>query len=54
MWVFIFFVRMQSEFLVIKLLGFAESFTFSTTAPMVSVLADMAHYATSSLISRNL
>ena len=32
--------------------GFAEIFTFST-APMVSVLAVIAHYATSSLILRN-
>ena len=35
---------------MIKLSGFAEIFTFSTPAPMVSVLADIAHYATSSLI----
>ena len=39
--------------MVIKLLGFAEIFTFSTSARMVSVLVVIVHYATSSLISRN-
>ena len=34
----------------INLSGFAETFTFPTTAPVVSVLADMAYYTTSSLI----
>ena len=38
------------KILAIILLGFAEFFTFSTPAPMVSVLADIARYATSSLI----
>ena len=33
-----------------KLSGFAEIFTFSTPAPIVSVLAVITHYATSSLI----
>ena len=33
-----------------NLLGFAEIFTFFTPALVVSVLADIAHYATSSLI----
>ena len=36
-----------------KLSGFAEIFTFSIPAHMVSVLAVIAHYATSSLICRN-
>ena len=36
------------EILVIS--GFAEIFTISTPAPMISVLAVIAHYATSSLI----
>ena len=44
-WVFI-----ARKILVIKLLGFAEIFTFSTPALVVSVLADIAHYATTSLI----
>ena len=35
---------------VIKLSGFAEFFTFSIPAPVVSVLADIGHYAMSSLI----
>ena len=53
MWIFIFLVRSQGQsILVIKLSGFAEMFTFSTPAPMVSVLAGIAHYATSSLIWR--
>ena len=39
--------------LVMKLSGFAEIFTFSTPAPKVSVLADIAHYAIVSLICRN-
>ena len=33
----------------IEIVAFAEMFTFST-APLVSVLAAIAHYATSSLI----
>ena len=37
----------------IKLLEFAEIFTFSSPAPVVSVLANIAHNATSSLIWRN-
>ena len=41
------------KILVIKLSGFAEIFTFSTPAPVVLVLADMAHSAMSSLIGRN-
>ena len=36
-----------------KLSGFAEIFTFSTPAPVVSILADIAHFAMSSLIWRN-
>ena len=40
----------RKENLVIKLSEFAEIFTFSTSAPMVSVLAVIAHYATSSLL----
>ena len=36
--------------MVIKLSGFAEIFAFSTPAPMVSDKADIAHYATLSLI----
>ena len=39
--------------MVIKLSGFAEIFTFSTPALMVSVLADIEHYATSLLIWHN-
>ena len=40
-WVFIFLIWIASKmFLVIKLSGFAELFTFSTSAPVVSVLAD--------------
>ena len=35
---------------MIKLSGFAEVFTFSTPAPIVSDFADIAHYAMSSLI----
>ena len=35
---------------MIKLSNFAEIFTFSTPAPVVSVLTDMAHYATPSSI----
>ena len=38
------------KILIIKWPEFAEIFTFSTPAPMVSVLADIAHCATSSLI----
>ena len=38
------------KMLVIKLSGFAEIFTVSTPALMVSVLAVIVHYATSSLI----
>ena len=45
------FLRVARKILVIKLSGFAEIFTFSTPAPMVSVLADIANNATSSLIS---
>ena len=41
------------KILVIKLSGFAEIFTFSTPALMVSVLAVIVHYAISSLISHN-
>ena len=33
-----------------KYSGFAEIFTFSTPAPIVSVLAIIAHYAMSSLM----
>ena len=40
----------RMEHLVIKLSGFAEIFTFPTPALMVSVLAVIVHYATSSLI----
>ena len=36
--------------MVVKLSGFAEIFTFSSPAPVVSVLAKMAHCATSPLI----
>ena len=36
--------------MVTKLSGFAEIFTFSTSTPVVSVLAHMANYATSALI----
>ena len=32
-----------------KFLGFAEIFSLSAPAPMVSILAVIAHYATSSL-----
>ena len=39
--------------MVIKFSGFAEIFTFFTPALMVSVLAANVHYATSSLIRRN-
>ena len=39
--------------MVIELSGFAEIFTFSTPALMVSVLAVIVHYATSSLIRHN-
>ena len=39
--------------MVIKLSGFAEIFIFSTPASMVSGLDVIAHYATSSLIWRN-
>ena len=39
--------------MVIKLSGFAEIFTFSTPALMVSVLAVIVHYATSSLRGHN-
>ena len=39
----------HKNILVIKLSGFAEIFTFSTPALMVSVLAVIVHYATSSL-----
>ena len=42
--------KMARKILVIKLSGFAEILTFPTPAPVVSVLTDMAHYATSSLI----
>ena len=45
-----FFFKIARKILVIKLSGFAETFTFSTPAPVVSVLADMAHYAMSSSI----
>ena len=38
------------QILEIKLSGFAEFFIFSTPAPVVSALALMAHYVTSSLI----
>ena len=38
---------------MIKLSGFAEIFTVSTPPLMASVLAVIVHYATSSLISRN-
>ena len=48
--VFIFLVRSQEKKMVIQLLGFAEIFTFSTPAPVVSILADTAHFATPSLI----
>ena len=39
--------------MVIHLSGFAKIITFSTSAPMVSVLADIARYVTSSFIGRN-
>ena len=48
-----FFFKIARKILVIKLSGFAETFTFSTPAPVVSVLADMAHYAMSSSIWHN-
>ena len=44
---------MARNILVIILSEFAEIFTFSTPALMVSVLAVIEHYATSSLIRRN-
>ena len=44
---------MARKILIIKLSGFAEIFTLSSPAPMFSVLANIAHYATSSLIWRN-
>ena len=44
---------MARKFLVFNLWAFAEIFTFSTPAPVVSVLADIARYATSSLIRCN-
>ena len=34
----------------LKMSGFAEIFTFSSPAPVVSVLVDIAYYAASSLI----
>ena len=37
------FLSQIARNLVIKLSGFAEIFTFSTPAPMVLVLADIAH-----------
>ena len=52
-WLFIFLVRSQGTFLVIKWSGFAEIFTFST-ASVVSALAVIAHYETSSLIWYNM
>ena len=39
-WVFNFLMRSQGRFWYIKLSGFAEIFTFSTPAPVVSVLVD--------------
>ena len=42
--------KIARKILVIKLSGFAEVFIFSTPAPVVSVLAYIAHYATSLLI----
>ena len=39
--------------MVIGFSGFAEIFTFSTPALMVSVLAGIVHYATSSSILHN-
>ena len=40
MWLFIFLVRSREKF-GNNLLGFAEIFTFSTPAHMISVLADI-------------
>ena len=46
MWVFIFLVRIIRKTLVIKLSGFAEIFIFSSSAPVVSVLADIIQLLT--------
>ena len=49
MWVFIFLD--SKENFGNNLSGFAEIFTFSSPAPIVSALADIARYATSSCVN---
>ena len=48
MWVFIFLDRSQEK-VCLLLSEFADIFTFSTPAPMVSDLANIGHYAMPSL-----